>query len=89
MSQSAPLSGSNFPLKNRFSVPLSAKDTSSTDISAEQSRSTCGKFKLMKSNFHSCYAYEHNNKLSASPGINHDYTCLLNIVIVESVPDIC
>jgi hypothetical protein len=38
MSQSAPLSGSNLLLKNRFSVPLSAKDTSSTDtcISAEQ-----------------------------------------------------
>ena len=37
-SQSAPLSGSNLLLKNRFSVPLSAEDTrtSSTDISAEQ-----------------------------------------------------
>jgi hypothetical protein len=36
MSQRAPLSGSNLLLKNRFSVPLSAKDISSTDISAGQ-----------------------------------------------------
>jgi len=43
----------------------------------------------MKSNSHSCYTCEHNNKLSVSPGINRDYTCLLNIVIIESVPDIC
>ena len=36
VSQSAPLSGSNLLLKNRSSVPLSEKDTSSTNISAGQ-----------------------------------------------------
>jgi len=36
VSQSAPLSRSNLILKNRFSVPFSAKDASSTNISAGQ-----------------------------------------------------